>query len=119
MKRFAVLIPVILLGCASGGSSGVVHLGSTVFPAKPEGCAVTVFSAETDVKRPFERICLLHSEGGPKIESAMKKMRKAACECGADAVIVTGMEQKGPTDIDYARSDVKATAIRFMDNRAE
>lgn len=109
---------LFLAGCSS---TGYVRVGKSTLPAKPEGCQLEVFAAEADVKRPFEKLCLLDAKTGSTLyndrspEGAMKRLRKAACICGADAVIITSMERKGVSLASWGSSSAQGVAIRFLD----
>ena len=121
MKKLVLLVGLILatsLGCAS---TGIVRTGSKTFPPKPDGCAIETFAAEDEVKRPFDRVCVIDAKTGSTIyhnkspEAAMKRMKKAACECGADAIILTGLDRKGVNAWNWGQSGAKGVAIRYTD----
>jgi len=117
LKKLASALALFLAGC---GSTGVVRLGSSVPAPKPEDCALDIVAAESDVKRPFEKVCMIDAKTGSTLyhhrtpEAAMKRMKKAACECGADAVILTGVEKTGVNLMTWGSSETKGIAIRYL-----
>jgi hypothetical protein len=95
-------------------------------PARPAGTAVALLaSAPTD--RPCEELCILSGTGGQTIMNAktgaelVGKMKVAALECGADAMIVRSMSDqtwkpfRGGID---QGSRAEAVAIRYLDDPA-
>jgi hypothetical protein len=112
----------ILLAQSGDCGKGCVRVGSSDVPAKEEGCPVDVYAAEEDVKKSFERLCIIDAKTGSTLfhnrssEEAMKRLKKSACQCGADAVIITGLDREslfsgGPG---WGRSGVKAIGIRYQ-----
>lgn len=122
--RSALLVSVgwlILTTCLGCASTGIVNTGASTAAPKPEGCPIEVFAGEDEVKRPFERVCLIDAKTGSTLyhhrspEAAMKRLKKAACQCGADAVILTDLERKGVTWAGWGQSGAKAVAVRYTD----
>jgi hypothetical protein len=121
VKKLVPLVGLILATCLGCASTAIVRTGSDTPPPKPDGCAIDVFAAEADVKRPFERVCLIDVETGSTLyhhktpEAAMKRMKKAACKCGADAVILTDLTRKGVNAWNWGHSGAKAIGVRYID----
>ncbi len=121
MKRIvAVTVACLGLGCSS---TGYVRVGTTVATPKPEGAPVEVYSTEADVKRPFEKLCLVDAKTGSTLyndrspEGAMKRAKNAARICGADAIILTEMDRKGVSLMSWGSSSAKGVAIRFLPDK--
>jgi len=118
MKQVLILVAAsfTLVGC---GSTGVLPVGNASALPKPEGCQVAVFDSEEDVGRPFEKLCIIDAKTGSTLYSnrsvsgAMKRVNAAACQCGADAVIVKAMGKRGVSAWDWGSSKVSVVAIRF------
>lgn len=124
MKKLVVLVAASLALVACG-STGVLPVGTAAAVPKPEGCQIAVYDDEKDVGRPFEKLCLIDAKTGStlynnrSISGAMKKVNKAACACGADAVIVQKMEKKGVSLASWGSSKVTVIAIRFATRAGE
>lgn len=123
MKKLALMTAALIL--AACGSTGVVKLGSSAPAPKPEGCALEIVASESDLKRPFEKVCMIDAKTGSTLyhhrtpEAAMKRLRAAACECGADAVILTGVEKTGVNMMTWGSSETKGIAIRYLADSAK
>jgi hypothetical protein len=93
------MIPLIILvgGCAS---VGVTRMGSSA-PPKPEGCNLDVYDDPGSIDRPYREVCLIDAKTGSSIwtdktmAGAINEARPAACQCGADAILVTGGDVEG------------------------
>ncbi|HPA51504.1 MAG TPA: hypothetical protein PLP50_07870 [Thermoanaerobaculia bacterium] len=111
-----VIASLALVGC---GSTGVLPVGNASALPKPEGCQVAVFDSEEDVGRPFEKLCIIDAKTGStlyndrSVSGAMKRVNAAACQCGADAVIVKAMGKQGVSAWDWGSSKVSVVAIRY------
>lgn len=105
-----------LVGC---GSTGVLPVGTASAPPKPEGCPIAVFEAEEDVGRPFEKVCAIDAKTGSSLyvdrspDGALRKVKAAACQCGADAVILKRLEKKGVSLASWGSSSVSVLAVRY------
>lgn len=121
-RMHSAALAFCVLGCASSGS---IPVGSGVAKPKPENCAIEVYAAEADVKRPFERLCVIDARTGSGLfedkspEAALAHAKREACRCGADALILTGMKRQGVTWTAWGKSEVKAFAIRFTNSPEE
>jgi hypothetical protein len=108
-------IIVGLFGCATSGS---MRLGASA-PPKPPGCPLDIYSSEAEVRRPFEMLCLLDAKTGThlladrSIEAAVVQVRAEACKCGADAIVVTGVEKEGVTLWSWGHGRASAKGIRY------
>jgi len=111
-----IVLAMVTVGCSS---SGFVRVGSVTAPAKKEGSHLDVFASEADVKRPFERLCMISGKTGSTLyndrstEGAMKRVRKAAWQCGADAVVLTSVDKKGVSLMSWGSSAASAVGIRY------
>ena len=96
-----------------------VRLGNTVAPAKPDKCPIELYTTGTDVQRPFEKLCLLNVSTGSTLfsnkspEEATKRLKKAGCKCGADAVILNDVNREGANPMSWGRSTAKGIGIRY------
>lgn len=117
MKKLAPIVSAIVFTAC--GSTGVVRVGKTQFPPKPAGCPIAVFEAEEDVGRPFEKVCVIDAKTGSSLyvdrspTGAMKKVSAAACQCGADAVILRQVQKKGVSLTSWGSSAMTVLAIRY------
>ena len=117
MKKIALTLAALsLVAC---GSTGVVRVGKVQTPPKPDGCPIAVFEAEEDVGRPFEKVCVIDAKTGSTLyndrspKGAMKKVTVAACQCGADAVVLRRVEKKGVSLASWGSSAMTGLAIRY------
>jgi hypothetical protein len=110
---------VQIVADANCGERVCVRLGTTVVPAKPDDCPVTIYSSEGEVKQPFETLCLLNARtssglfNNRSLEEATRRLKEAACKCGADAVIVTDLARETMSSWSWGRSGAKGIAIRY------
>lgn len=125
------VIPVALTALAlSGCSTRVERLSSVQVPGKPPGCTLQEFQTEEDVRAPFEALCditafdsgfyVVHGSNVDTIIEYREKelkdperevlvaVRRKACKCGADAIILIKGERRGAGE-----ASVKVRAIRF------
>ena len=117
MNRLALLAATVTLTAC--GSTGVVRVGKAQPPPKPDGCPIAVFESEEDVHRPFEKVCVIDAKTGSTLyndrspKGAMKKVTVAACQCGADAVVLRRVEKKGVSLASWGSSAMTVLAIRY------
>jgi hypothetical protein len=113
-KHLFILGVLAFSGCAS---TKVVQLGAAQ-PAKPENCEIQILTQPP--KKDFEEVCLLTARGGQSIfesksvEGLLPDLKKKACACGADAIIMKNAKEggynfAGPAD----RAEASVTAIKF------
>ena len=118
MKPIATLacLVLVLVGC---GSTGTVRLGSTTARPKGPACPIAILASESDAKGPFEKVCMLDAKTGSTLfhdkspDGAMKRLTAAACACGADAILLTGVEKTGVNLLTWGSSETKGIAIRY------
>jgi hypothetical protein len=114
-----LLIPLLVLGCVT---TKVYRSGSgaTYPPTKPDD--VLVFFSAEDVKRPYEVIAEILSEGssgwGYTDSSLVSRAQKKAAVLGAHAIIVTKEKGAGAASAMLLGANDKRQqirAIRFTD----
>jgi len=109
MKRIPIYGLFLLAGACQ--SSSVVMKTA---PAKASDCPIQVFSSASDVKRPYESLCVVSAEtagvagGQGNTNIVTNKAKARACECGADALIITELKLK-------SGAELTGTAIRYTD----
>lgn len=116
VRSFPVFLCVVV-GCASVSATPVKP-----GVAKPENCALELFSSETEVKRPYEVACLVDATSGrtvfadKTVTGALEKARPEACACGADAMLILSASAKGWSFNEGAgEATAIIRAIRFID----
>lgn len=115
-KTNILLVAEVQEGCKD---KNCIRLGNTVAPAKSEKCPIELYSAETDVQRPFEKLCILNVSTGKTLfsnkspEEATKRLKKAGCKCGADAVILNDVNRESANAMSWGRSTAKGIGIRY------
>jgi hypothetical protein len=111
MSRLVWALPVLLLsGCALRAVAVLKEA-----PSKPPGCAIEVLQQGTDTKRPYEKLCLLTVKLRSRAtkEKALDELKKQACTCGADAILLGSENFKENTF--RKKLTIEATAIRWRD----
>lgn len=97
-SRLAMGLPLlVLVACARIGVTQTK-------PAMPKAasCPLDVYTSETEVKRPYEVVCLIDSQTAGTIfdqhtaAAAINQARPYACKCGADAILISGVGVEGP-----------------------
>lgn len=117
-RKSIILVGILVSSCAT---VGVTQMKSA--PAKPGYCNLEIFSNESEIKRPFEVLCLLDSKTGgdafadKTMAGAIKLAKPKACECGADAILVTGGRSEGVTAFTWGEGFAVLKAIRFTDSQ--
>jgi hypothetical protein len=102
----------LLLIVGGGCQSSAVVMKTA--PPKGSSCPIEIFSSAVEVKRPYESLCMVSAEvagvagGQGNTNIVMNKAKSRACECGADALIITELTLK-------SGAQLTATAIRFTD----
>ena len=114
MKRRSDLIVgsallAVLFGCGGGGGTSVARVSNVKVPSKSSSCKLTFYQRESDVPKAFEKLCVITAEPSKTVEASYDEIRKAACKCGADAVVITDTRAEGNKAV------VTGTAIRFSD----
>jgi hypothetical protein len=109
------LLAVTIAGCASSNFTRLKD-----YPAKPEDCHIEVL-ASTPTDRPYEDVCLLNAKSGKTFlsdkssEALIEDLKKTACKCGADAIVIRLTEGGGGTVFEFDQAKADAIAIRFLD----
>lgn len=109
----AALSMVFLTSCANVGVTTI-----KAAPPKPENCSLDIYTDESEIKRPFEVLCLIDSSTSRSIfatktgAAALEKAKPEACKCGADAIIITEI---GKMDTIDAQGKAVLKAIRYTD----
>lgn len=96
--------PLVLscLGCI-GGTVGVQKVRAA--PPRADDCRLDVFVAGETLSRPYETVCMIDSfvrtnrEDLTVNSAATIQARKAACRCGADALLVEEPIPSGATGL--------------------
>jgi len=90
-------------------------------PAKPKNCKLDMYASESEVKHPFETVCMLDSKTGTAlfddrtIAGATAQARPQACKCGADAIVITGGRAEGTNFWTNGQGFSVMKAIRYKD----
>jgi hypothetical protein len=118
MKRisFAVALAFLLLGnaCASVGVTEIKPGRS-----KPLGCQLDVWTSVEEIPRPHVVACLIDSKTGSSAfddktaAGAIKLARPAACECGADALLIANTARTGVSAYSWGEGMATVKAIRY------
>jgi hypothetical protein len=87
----------MLSGCST---VGVTKLASA--PSKPYDCEIQIVLSEKEAKRSFDTLCMLDARPGAEgkidrsVAATLETMKKRACDCGADAMILMdGSDSEG------------------------
>ncbi len=95
--RFPFAATLLLVGCQH--DAGVTRLATA--PPKPAGCQLQLFATEAEVNRPFEAVCLVDTaflatmRRPSSVAEVPETARTQACQCGGDALIITGPADAG------------------------
>ncbi len=99
---------VLLFGCGGGGGPNVVHVSNVTVPSKGSGCQIPILQKEGDLTKPSEKLCIITSDPAKTVEDTYDGLRKQACKCGADAVVITNIRAEGKKAV------VTAAAVRYV-----
>ncbi len=116
MKKY-IILTAFLLALSSCASVGVTKLN----PAEPKekNCALEIFSSESEIKKPFEVLCLLDSGTATNafadktVAGAIQLAKPEACKCGADAILILNGNTEGMSLTGWGRGTALLKAIRF------
>jgi hypothetical protein len=95
----AVIIALGLLALAGCATLSVTKMAAKAAP-RDNGCALDIFTDASTLSRPHDDLCLIDSRtAGPvwtdrSLTGAINQARPAACECGADALVVLTVGQQ-------------------------
>lgn len=119
MTARTLLLALMTVGCAS---TGVVHVGENDHAPKESSCALDVYASRADVERPFESVCLISTESGSTLfndrssSGRMSVVKKQACACGADAIIIRDMSRTANQfGRGYSQARVSIEAVAYED----
>ena len=99
MKRLLLILPLLIVGCATDTKLNVY---SQPNGSKPIGCSLEIYRNPSFIKKPYEITASISiADTGLTLincsrEKVMKTIRDNACEVGADAVLISN---KRPPDI--------------------
>lgn len=109
-----ILLAFIFCSCAS---VKVEKLSNSA--PRSKNCELEVFTNESDVKRKFAVTCSLESKTGNSIwnkrtaEAAIENAKNKACECGADAIVITSSGRTKLKFYSYRRGFASVKAIKY------
>lgn len=115
MKTLAsVFCLLAIFSCASSGVQTIKQ-----FPAKEKGCAIDLYTAENEVTKKYDVVCLIDSKTGSTlfdkrtVAEAIDLSKRKACECGADAVVLVSSDRKGTSFWSWGESYVVVKGIKY------
>ncbi len=112
----ALLSILSLSGCGSDSDSIVIHSAAE----RPRRCYVEVYEVDTDLTRPYEKLCVV-SVLEDTLKEAKEKAMDQACKCGADALILrtSGSSESLRTSmlIQRKKAVLNVLAVRYTDER--
>lgn len=93
IKISRILLLIISLITISCASSSVTRVGSETFAPLPETTHISVFSKETEIKKPFKTIGIVSYTNPGKyqiltLEDAIPELKNKARASGANAIII-------------------------------
>ena len=94
-RRLRAVAVVVSAAVVAGCASATFIPTREIFPARPENCAIEVFSSKVP-DRAYEEIGIIEGEGMLGKESlldVLPEMKKEACLAGGDALILTSSER--------------------------
>ena len=98
-----------LFACGGGSTPNMVYVGNVKAKPKDKNCSMRIYDKESDVGRPFEKLCIVSPEPTKTVDDTRQELRLAGCLCGADAVLITNIEVRDK------KAAVSAAAIRYID----
>ena len=93
-----LLLFYMTAGCAK---IGVTKVGIGRFEAKKAGCHLDIYSSSQEIKNPYKVACLIDSRTGTtlfhdrSVQSSIEQAKKYACKCGANALLIEGVDTQG------------------------
>jgi len=122
--RILILILVLSVGFLSACAS--VNVSTVkVAPPKSDGCAMDIYNSKSEVKRPYESICILTAETGTSlfddksVQGAINLARPKACACGGDAMFVEQASAQGASLISWGKGTALVNVIRYIPEAAK
>lgn len=118
--KSVTFLGVLLVSCTvlAGCARTKVTISQYAEP-KVKACAIQVFSTEEEVTKPFKVLCTIDSKTGTNafskktVQQAVELAKPKACQCGADAIIVTSAEKEGVSFSNYGYGQATIKAIKF------
>lgn len=114
----ALALALAAAGCATTGTVQT----SEGRAAKSADCALDVFAARADVKRPFRSLCIISSESGRTLFNdrsdvgRLQAAKEQACACGADAIVIRDMSRSATQfGVGYSQARISVEAIAYDD----
>jgi hypothetical protein len=114
MKALAVLLSLSLAACSSVGSTQLKQAN-----ARPADCKLDIYSSVKEINRPYEPVCIIDAKTGTTAfddktaSGAVKLAMPKACACGADAILIEGMETNGMTFMTWGEGKAMLKGIRY------
>lgn len=111
-----LLLPLLVSCCAN---VGVTKLKP--YPPKMVNCNIDIYTSESEIKRPFEVVCLIDSRTGTTAfhdktgAAAIEQSKSKACKCGADAILIMSVDTEGVTMTTWGKGKTILKAIRYTD----
>jgi hypothetical protein len=87
--------------------------------ARPDDCQLAIYSSEQEISRPWEAICMIDSRTGTTLfhdrdaAAAIQQAKSAACQCGADAILIESMDTQGVTWGTWGQGKAILRGIRY------
>lgn len=124
--RVVRAIAVIVSAAAVAGCASAKFIPTReIFPAKPENCAMEVFTSKVP-DRAYEEIGIIEGEGmlgAESFEEVLPEMIKTACLAGGDALILISSERamsvSGAEDFIGSSEELHAVATVIVWTDAE
>lgn len=116
MKKSILFVSatILLSACSSIGTTQLKNAE----PKAPD-CRLDVYSSAKEIKRPYEPICMIDSRTGTTAfhdktaSAAIKNAKPLACQCGADAILIEGMETDGMTFMTWGQGKAIIRGIKY------
>ena len=93
MKKFSILLLILLIGCVS---AQVTMLQESQLTPISDPSKVQVFLSEADVKVPYDKIAIIHAKGEStwtNEKQMISAMRKKAAKIGANGIILQEIKE--------------------------
>lgn len=131
MPTFRLVAPLIvaagiaLSGCTSSSQRSVLVQAEP----KPYPCDLDLYTNASEVKRPFEKLCVIEAKGesfaddrGDAPGRALRQARRDGCACGATGLIVQNSYRDDDSTFrikfhERMKATVYAVAIRYTDRK--
>ena len=94
-RRVRAIAVIVSVAAVAGCASAKFIPTREAFPAKPENCAVEIFTSKAP-DRAYEEIGIIEGEGmlgAESLEDVLPEMVKQACLAGGDALILISTER--------------------------